>query len=100
MAAYFAAFAFAMPLFALLRRRGYSPLVCSLIAAPIAGGLTGALLVALLLLALSVPKFLAEPGSVAMLAAAGSAWGVLLGIVGGLAVAALLRVRTPPPLEA
>jgi hypothetical protein len=96
--AYFAAFALGMPLFCLLRRRGYSLIVCSLVAAAVAGLLAGSLLVTLLLLAISVPKFLANLGSVAMFAAVGSAWGLGLGVIAGLALLALLRIRTPSPL--
>jgi hypothetical protein len=99
-AAYFAAFTIGMPLFCLLRKRGRSLLVCSLVAAAVAGLLAGSLLVALLLLAISVPKFVANLGSVAMLAAVGSAWGLGLGVIAGLALLALLRVRTPPMLGA
>src|ERR1700750_1264609 len=90
-AAYFAAFTFGMPLFSWLRKRGYSLAVRSLVAAAIAGWLTGGLWVTLLLLGLSVPKFLDNPGSVVMLAALGSAWGMVLGLVAGLTLLALLR---------
>ena len=85
-------------MFCLLRRRGYSPIVCSLAAAAVAGLLVGCLLVTLLLLAFSVPKFLANFGSVAMLAAVGSAWGLGLGVIAGLALLALIRIRTSSPV--
>ena len=93
-AAYFAAFVFGLPLFCLLRKRGYSLPVCSLVAAAVSGAVTGTLLVMLLLLGFSVPKFLANPGSVALFAAVGSAWGLGLGVVAGLTLWGLLRVRT------
>lgn len=91
--AYVAAFAFGAPLFALLRRRGHARVVCSLVSAAVAGALTGALAVILLLLGLSVPKFVANLESAAAIVALGSAWGLVLGLVSGLVLLALLRVR-------
>ena len=99
-AAYFAAFAFGMPLFCLMRNRGHSLALCSLGAAAVAGWLAGALLIALLLLAWTVERFTAHLGSVAMITALGSAWGLGLGIIAGLTLLALLRVRTTSLLGA
>jgi len=91
--AYIAAFAIGAPLYVYLRHRGWSLAVRCLLSGAVAGVLSAVGLVTSLLLAFSVERFLASPETDAVFLGVGAAWGLGLGLVGGLTLFALLRER-------
>ena len=94
---YVAAFVVGAPLFAFLRHRGWPLAARCLSAAAVAGVLSALVLVTAILLAFSVPRFLANPGTVAAFLGIGAAWGLGLGLVAGVTLSALL-CRSPRQL--
>jgi hypothetical protein len=95
--AYIAAFALGAPLFAYLRYRAWPIAARCLVAGAVAGVIAALLLVTALLLAFSVSKFFANPGTVAAFLGIGAAWGLGLGLLAGVALFALLRGRVLSP---
>jgi hypothetical protein len=89
--AYIAAFVLGVPLFAWLRRRAWSLISRCLFAGAVAGVVSALVLVATLLLAFSVERFLASPET-ALFLGIGAAWGLALGLGAGTTLFALLRV--------